>query len=85
MSELANYYKDLYEREKQKSYDHFSNVLKLSCQIGSYRSLLENLLKDMEEQNPMVSIEYRKERVRKRMSELDKEFTEMFNVDETKD
>jgi|LauGreDrversion2_2_1035103.scaffolds.fasta_scaffold108467_1 hypothetical protein len=85
MSELANYYKDLYEREKQKSYDHFSDVLNLSRQIGAYRSIIKMFLKDLEEKNPMVSIEFRKERIKMRLAELEKEFNLMFDVDETKD
>jgi hypothetical protein len=84
MSELANYYKDLYEKEKQKSHDHFSDVLNLSRQIGAYRSLLTNLLIDLEDKSPYIPLEYRKKRIITRMAELQKEFDEMFNVDETK-
>jgi hypothetical protein len=42
------------EKEKQKSHDHFSDVLNLSRQIGAYRFLLKNLLMDMEEKNPII-------------------------------
>jgi hypothetical protein len=84
MEDLSNFYKNYYEKEKQKSHDHFSDVLNLSRQIGAYRFLLKNLLKDMEEKNPIISIEIRKERVKVRMEELEKEFNEMFKVDETK-
>lgn len=84
MNELANYYKDLYEKEKQVSHDHFSNVLNLSRQIGAYRSLLINFLVDIEDKSPYIPLEYRKKRIITRMAELQKEFDEMFNVDETK-
>ena len=84
MSDLANFYKNYYEKEKQKSHDHFSNVLNLSRQIGAYRSLLTNLLIDLEDKTPYIPFEYRKKRIITRMAELEKEFDEMFNVDETK-
>ena len=81
---VADFYKGCYEREKQNRNDDFGNLLKLSWQIGSYRSLLSNLLEDMGKENPYISIEYRKERVKFRMAELEKEFNEIFKVDETK-
>ena len=85
MEDLSNIYKRFYESEKEINNDNFANMLHLSRQIGSYRSLLSNLLIDMEEENPYISIEFRKERVRVRMAELEKEFNEIFKVDvETK-
>ncbi len=84
MGDLSNFYKGFYEREKQNRNDNFANVLNLSRQIGAYRSLLTNLLIDMEEENPYISIEFRKEKVKVRMAELEKEFNEIFKVDETK-
>jgi hypothetical protein len=84
MRDLANFYKGVYEEERQCRNDNFGNLLKLSGQIGSYRSLLNNLLIDMGKENPYISIEYRKERVKFRMAELEKEFNEIFKVDETK-
>ncbi|MFY8161988.1 MAG: hypothetical protein ACOVNU_11710 [Candidatus Kapaibacteriota bacterium] len=78
MGDLSNFYRGFYEREKQNRNDNLANVLNLSSQIYAYRSLLSNLLIDMEEENPNISIEFRKERVKVRMAELENEFNEIF-------
>ena len=82
MGDLANFYNKFYEREKQNRNDNFANVLNLSRQIGVYRTLLSNLLVDIEDESTYIS--NKKERVRIKMAELEKEFNEIFMADGTK-
>jgi hypothetical protein len=75
-------YKAKYEQKKKDSEYHFGNVMKLSMQIGRYRSIINMLLIDLDEKDPIVSIEYRKERVKRRLAELEMEFDKLFSDEE---